>query len=153
MVETQLSGKTAQLERQVLDMQLLNTQSVAIIKKLQEESLEKSRKIMKLEGMSQRTKIITGKDADYLKAKIELTSMVKPSSRRRQHASPPPPLPPVDLDLMAMYENRNKQLDQELIRLQKKLENAQVMLGRVGKEMTERQMFIDHEGKKVFFLI
>ena len=47
--ETKLKDKVAGLEKEVVDLQLLNEQCMSVVKKLQQESHEKSRKMAEME--------------------------------------------------------------------------------------------------------
>ena len=133
--ETKLREKTSDLERQVVDLHLLNSQSISVVKKLQEESYEKSRKIAKIEEA-------LGKGARVIvrQPKIEMTSLRKPRQRR---LSPPPQAPPVKFDLVAMYENRTQQLSEELRQMQKKLDEAHAKLAKMERALEESEKTLD----------
>ena len=133
--ETKLKEKTSELERQVVDLQLLNAQSVSVVKKLQEESYEKSRKIAKMEeALNKGARVIVRQP------KIEMTSLRKSRQRR---PSPPPEAPRVEFDLVTMYENRTEQLSEELGRMQKKLDEAHGNLVKMEKALEEREKTLD----------
>ena len=135
LTETKLREKASDLERQVVDLQLLNAQSVSVVKKLQGESHEKSRKIAKMEeALSKGARVIVRQP------KIEMTSLRKPRQRR---PSPPPDAPRVEFDLVAMYENRTLQLSDELGRMQKKLDEAHENLAKVERALDERERTLD----------
>ena len=133
--ETRLREKTSEMERQVVDLQLLNAQSVSVVKKLQEESYEKSRKIAKMEeALSKGARVIVRQP------KIEMTSLRKPRQRR---PSPPPDAPRVEFDLVALYENRTQQLSEELGRMQKKLDESHENLAKMERALEERERILE----------
>ena len=133
--EMQLREKISDLERQVVDLQLLNAQSVSVVKRLQEESYEKSCKIAKMdEALSKGARVIVRQP------KIEMTSLRKPRQRR---LSPPPEAPKIEFDLVAMYDNRTRQLSEELGRMQRKLDEAHGNLAKMERALEERERTLD----------
>lgn len=123
-------SKIESLERKLFDLELLNTHATQIITRLQAESMEKSRKILRLESGMDKAKVVT-KSPSMLKPKIEMTSLVKPAAVRgvpKQSRSS-------KLDLLAIYEKKNARLDEELSHLQRKLSEAQKMMANLNRDL------------------
>ena len=138
----EVDAKTIRLQTRVDDLENLNKECNSIIRRQQMELDEKSRKILKLElsKANSSAKVITQNDrpliiSDNLKPRIEMTRLIegkqnikKPSldSNECQHQS--------EIDLVKIYENRNKHLDVELVRLQSELETAKILLTQAEKQ-------------------
>ena len=112
---------------------------------LQRDVEERSKKILKLELAGSRAKIVTHRDkpTPVESPKIEMTSLVtnKPThssssstSSRGSSTSSSSSSSATNLDLIAMYQKRNEQLDHDLRRLQQELDRAKEILSEVDKK-------------------
>ncbi len=131
------------------DLRLLNAQATAIIKKLEEESFEKSRKLMKLQSAEHKAQVIVG----LPRPKIELSSLAKKG--RAAEARLPPPPSQNEINLVGMYEALNKQLEEEIKYLKQKLVEAQSNVDRVARDLVEeRELYLkDNQEVKKRYLI
>lgn len=116
-------GKASKLESRVFDLELLQTQSAAVIKRLQSESMEKSRKIVKLESSSsssQQQARVTSRSEQVFNPRLEMTSLVEKNRSGGGSKSKSGNNRGEDLDLIAMYDRRSKQMEAELANMQKR---------------------------------
>lgn len=137
------------LETKVSDLELLNAECLSVIKNLQKEVEDKSKKILKLELAGNRAKIVTHHEKPtFIEAscpKIEMTSLIAskaapfPSSSSSSLLSK---TSSTDLNLIMMYEKKNEQLDRDLQRLQQELERAKEILAQVDHYWREGQQTV-----------
>ena len=117
---------------------------------LQRDVEERSKKILKLELAGSRAKIVTHRDkpTPIESPKIEMTSLVtnKPphssSSSTSSRGSSTSSSSSTNLDLIAMYQKRNEQLDLDLRRLQQELDRAKEILSEVDKQWHTGQISV-----------
>ena len=118
---------------------------------LQRDVEERSKKILKLELAGSRAKIVTHRDkpTPIESPKIEMTSLVtnKPphsssSSTSSRGSSTSSSSSTTNLDLIAMYQKRNEQLDHDLRRLQQELDRAKEILSEVDKQWHTGQISV-----------
>ena len=117
---------------------------------LQRDVEERSKKILKLELAGSRAKIVTHRDKPMPieSPKIEMTSLVtnKPphssSSSTSSRGSSTSSSSSTNLDLIAMYQKRNEQLDHDLRRLQQELDRAKEILSEVDKQWHTGQISV-----------
>ena len=111
------------LEKRVFDLQLINEHSVNLIKKLQEESLEKSRKILNFES-SNKARIIVQESSSnsssssaLKRPKLELTKFAKKriSNFTEKFCNEAP------INVTSAYEKKNSQLRRKIESLEEKI--------------------------------
>ena len=156
---TELNTKTIRLQSRVKDLENLNRECNSIIRRQQIELEEKSRKILKLEltkGNSS-AKVITQNDrplilSDNNKPRMEMTRLIdgKENAKNPKKSSVNEKESQLqsEIDLVKIYENRNKHLDMELVRLQSELDKAKTLLVQAEKQWqlnfsNDRQMLIN----------
>ena len=128
------SEKVLSLERKVTDLNLLYKESTKIIQNLQCEIEERNKKILKLE-LSQKAQVLTQKEG-RLKPRIEMTSLVTENSSvsgptyDSVHTN--------QIDVVAMYTQKNKGLENDVKRLRNELKTAKEMLGNVEKYWSQQ---------------
>ena len=140
------SAKVIRLESRLADLENLNRECNLIIQRQQIELDEKSKKILKLELSSDnpRAKVITQNDrpliiSDSFKPRIELTRLIdtketkRPSGGTDGHRVEGSETKS-DVELIKMYEKRNRHLDNELARLQSELDQARNLLTQAEKQ-------------------
>jgi hypothetical protein len=78
------AAKIASLESKISDLELLNSECLSVIRNLQKDVEERSKKILKLELAGNRAKIVTHREKPMLietsGPKIEMTSLVSSKS-------------------------------------------------------------------------
>ena len=129
------SEQVLNLTRKVTDLDLLYKESIKIIQNLQCEIEERNKKILKLE-LSQKAQVLTQKES-RLKPRIEMTSLVE--NQPSTSSSGPtydsvhntPKMQQNQIDVIAIYTQKNKSLESDVKRLQNELKSAKEMLGNV----------------------
>ncbi len=113
-----------------------------VIKNLQGEIEERNKKILKLE-LSQKAKILTQHDRPH-SPRMEMTSLVTQSKQKdkEEHIYDEPER----IDVVSIYEARNKDLEQDLVHLQAELDKAKQMLANVEKYWS--QQMSDQDGNQ-----
>ena len=140
----EVDAKTIRLQSRVDDLENLNKECNSIIRRQQIELDEKSRKILKLElsKANSNAKVITQNDrpliiSDSLKPRIEMTRLIEGKQNAKTTTNPSlesKECRQSEIDIVKIYENRNKHLDTELVRLQSELEKAKLLLTQAEKQ-------------------
>jgi len=130
------SEEVLRLTRKVTDLDLLYKESTKIIQSLQCEIEERNKKILKLE-LSHKAQVLTQKEG-RLKPRIEMTSLVDNNQPSTSTSGPTydsvhntPRIQQNQIDVIAIYTQKNKSLESEVKRLQNELKSAKEMLGNV----------------------
>ena len=135
-----IDPELTKLEIRVADLELLNKESHEVIQRQQNELQERSRKILKLEHHINRARFITQSDKpldlDAAKPRFEATRMIKPGLKNYggKAGSDSSSSPPPGLNVAAMYETRNKQLESEVKKLKSDLGIARNLLQKAEKQ-------------------
>lgn len=138
-------AKIIRLESRLADLENLNRECNLIIQRQQVELDEKSKEILKLELSSgnPRAKVVTQNDrpliiSESLKPRIELTRLIDTKERkgasRQKDSHVEESETKSDVDLIKMYERRNRHLDNELAILQSELDKARKLLTQAEKQ-------------------
>jgi len=158
------SAKVTRLEAKVDDLDLLNKECHEVIRRQQLELEEKNKKILKMELNANKAKVVTQSERPLLlnKPKIEMTRLVAGggggggASRQPTAAAPSSPSPsssstppPPNLDVVAMYEKRNKQLDKETKRLRNDLNKAKELLSKAEKQWFQHKQMQNLDESKI----
>ena len=144
------SEKVLNLTKKVQDLDLLYRESTKIIQNLQCEIEERNKKILKLE-LSQKAQILTQKESK-LKPRIEMTSLIESStssSGPTYDSVHTPRMAQNQVDLIAMYTQKNKTLESDVKKLQNDLNTAKDMLANVEKYWSQQVniWLLGHDGQ------
>lgn len=132
--------KILTLEKNVENLKMLNSQQSLAIKKLEMDSLEKSKKIIHLQNVSGKASITTASDK-ILRPKMHLSSHIASARYTGPTVTKPRSQNPQTLDLLKLAENKIQQLLLDKDFLKKRISIAETQICKMQKHSE----IVDHE--------
>ena len=120
-------------------------ESLEVIRNLQCEIEERNKKLIRLE-LSEKAQIVTQSDKKF-KPRLEMTSLVSSSSNESKPSSSRSQAPDADqINVIGIYTQKNKSLENQVRNLQGELNTAKKMLASVEKYWSQQAISDKQDG-------